>query len=172
MTTTIKERMLVVWNDDGSFRGASLDERIIYDDGGTRNTQRALSEDDADELIGTTASAALAQVETLTAERDEALAANAPLVEQVAALQARIDELTSVPEMASITPRQAKLALYGAGLLDAVESAVAGADRVVQIHYQDATVWTRNDPVLAGLANALGITDEQLDQLFATAAGL
>jgi hypothetical protein len=75
-------------------------------------------------------------------------------------------------EVESITPRQAKLALYGAGLLDTVEAMIAEADRVVQIHYHEATAWYRNDPVLAGLAAALGLSSEQLDDLFLQASKL
>ena len=48
---TIKERMVVVWNDDGTFRGASLDERFVYEDDSTRNAQRPLTETEADDLI-------------------------------------------------------------------------------------------------------------------------
>lgn len=70
--------MLIVWNDDGSFRGAHLDERIEYEDGSTRNTQRPLTESDADELIGKVDADTIAQLDTakasiveLTSELDQ-----------------------------------------------------------------------------------------------------
>lgn len=113
-----------------------------------------------------------AERDAMTAARDEAIAANAPLLEQVESLESRIEELTAVPDVPVITPRQAKLALYGAGMLDDVETAIAAADKVIQIAYESATEWRRDDPVLSGLAGAIGLTDEQLDELFATAATL
>jgi hypothetical protein len=102
---------------------------------------------------------------SLQAERDQ-------LAAQVSGLQAEIEALKNPPSPQSITPRQAKLALYGAGLLDEVEAMVARADRAVQIHYHESVIWLRNDPVLIGLATQLGMTTEQLDELFIQAATL
>jgi len=87
-------------------------------------------------------------------------------------VSAELESIKNPPVAESITPRQAKLALYGAGLLDAVEIAVASADKVVQIHYHEATIWYRTDPVLNGLAAQLGMTDSQLDELFLSASKL
>jgi hypothetical protein len=102
----------------------------------------------------------------IVAERDE-------LKEERDRLAARLLELGDKPiSTESITPRQAKLALYGAGLLDQVETMVAAADKAVQIHYQESVIWYRSDPVLNGLAVELGMSSEQLDELFASAARL
>lgn len=87
-------------------------------------------------------------------------------------VSAELNLLKNPPGVESITPRQAKLALYGAGLLDHVENMVAAADKTVQIHYTESVVWYRNDPVLNGLATQLGMTSQQLDELFASAARL
>lgn len=91
---------------------------------------------------------------------------------EVADLQGQVDGLPPKPAPDTITPRQAKLALYGAGLLDAVEALISGADREIQIHYESATQWDRTDPVLNGLADQLGLSDEQLDDLFSQASQL
>lgn len=64
MAEIIKERMVVVWNEDGSFRGASLDELIRYEDGLTRNTQRPLTEADADALVGSIDADVIAQLDS------------------------------------------------------------------------------------------------------------
>lgn len=72
----------------------------------------------------------------------------------------------------SISPRQAKLALNAAGLLDSVENAVAGADKTVQIYFADSIEWKRNDSVLVAMAGQIGLDDEELDQLFVQAASL
>ena len=72
----------------------------------------------------------------------------------------------------SITMRQARLALLGAGLLDDVEAAVAQAPRAVQIEYEYSSELHKDWPTLVMLAAALGMTDEQVDQLFITASQL
>jgi hypothetical protein len=71
-----------------------------------------------------------------------------------------------------VTMRQARLALHGAGLLEAVEAAVAGADKAVQIEWEFASELRRDWPTLVGLATALSLTDAQIDGLFTQAAQL
>jgi hypothetical protein len=170
---TIKERLVVVWDDDGNFKGASLDERTVLDDGRTLNAQRPLTEADADELVGTVDAATIAQLEAVTTERDEALAANQPLTDQVAALQSRINELTAEPDVAIVSRRQGRLALLGADLLKSVEAAVYadGANPAYAIEYE-ADAWRRDNPTLIALSEALGLTSDQLDGLFAAAGKL
>jgi len=75
-----------------------------------------------------------------------------------------------VPQVISM--RQARLALLGAGLLDDVEAAVAQAPRAVQIEYEYSSELHKDWPTLVMLAAALGMTDEQVDQLFITASQL
>lgn len=82
----------------------------------------------------------------------------------------------AVPQ--SVTKRQARLALLGAGLLDDVEAAIENiADpmqkRVAQIDWETADSVDRNWPMLVELAKGmLGMTDQQLDDLFVAAASL
>jgi hypothetical protein len=75
-----------------------------------------------------------------------------------------------VPE--SVSPRQIKLALLGAGLLDEVEAFAAQADRATQISWEYATAFLRDDALLNAMAAAFGVSGDQLDQLFRTAAAL
>ena len=72
----------------------------------------------------------------------------------------------------TISMRQARLALYGAGLLDDVEAAVAQATKDVQIEWEFAAELSRNWPTLILLAGALGLTNAQVDGLFVQAASL
>ena len=72
----------------------------------------------------------------------------------------------------TVTPRQAKLALLQAGLLDDIEAAIAQADRAVQIEWEYATEFKRTWPTLLAMQTALGLTDQQLDNLFTLAATL
>ena len=66
----------------------------------------------------------------------------------------------------TLTIRQAKLVLLAAGLLDDVDAAVAQANRATQIEWEYATSVERTWPTLVVMATALGMTDEQLDNLF------
>ena len=71
-----------------------------------------------------------------------------------------------------VTIRQARLALLQAGLLEAVEAAIAQAEQSVQIEWEYATEIRRAWPALVALQPTLGLTDEQVDELFVLAAGL
>jgi len=76
----------------------------------------------------------------------------------------------------SITGRQARLVLLGAGLLDAVEQTIEGIPgtegKAARIEWGHASVIERHNPVFAAMAAALGLTDEQIDQMFITGAAL
>ena len=64
---------------------------------------------------------------------------------------------------------QARAALHGAGLLSAVEAAVAAASPIVQIAWADAAEFQRDSPTIAALAAGLGMSEAQVDGLFRTA---
>lgn len=66
----------------------------------------------------------------------------------------------------------ARLALQGAGLLEAYEAAVAAADITTQIIAADAQSWRRADPTLIDMATALGLTADDVDDLFRAAEAL
>lgn len=77
----------------------------------------------------------------------------------------------------SITPRQAKLALLSAGLLDDVDAAIeaipdAATKRVAQIEWEYAQDVRRDWPMLNQVAAQMGMTDAQIDELFIMAAAL
>lgn len=67
---------------------------------------------------------------------------------------------------------QGKAALLQAGLLTDVEALVADpqTDPLVVLAWNDVTEFRRLSPMIAGIASALGWTDEQLDTLFEAAA--
>lgn len=75
-----------------------------------------------------------------------------------------------VPDV--VTPFQARAALRAAGLLDGVLTLVAAADATTQDAWEYATEFRRTSPLLNGLAQQLGMTDQQLDQLFIAAAAI
>lgn len=81
------------------------------------------------------------------------------------------------PVITSVTMRQARLALLGAGLLDDVDAAIAAIpdtvqSRAAQIEWEYAQTVDRNSAFTQQLAPALGLTDQQLDALFTQAAAL
>jgi hypothetical protein len=68
----------------------------------------------------------------------------------------------------SITRMQALLTLDGMDLLDTVETMMnhANTPKTTKIAYQNALEFKRNSPLVIGMAQALRLTDAQLDQLF------
>lgn len=76
----------------------------------------------------------------------------------------------AAPEI--VSARQARLALLRAGLLDAVETAVAGMSAEVRLTWEYAVEIRRDDPLLVNLATMLGLTEAQIDDLFLLAASL
>lgn len=66
----------------------------------------------------------------------------------------------------TITIRQARRVLLAAGLLDDVEAVVANTSREVQIDWEFATEVNRSWPVLVEMSKLIGLTEEQLDDLF------
>jgi len=78
----------------------------------------------------------------------------------------------TVPSFVSM--RQARLALLGAGLLPQVEVAFDQMDEpdksAATIEWEYATELRRDHPLVASLAAALGLTEQQVDDLFIAAS--
>ena len=78
----------------------------------------------------------------------------------------------------TITKRQAKQQLLLAGLLDDVELGITNITnetekRLAQIYWEDSQEFERNHPMLISLGNSiLGLTEQQLDDLFIEASKL
>lgn len=90
------------------------------------------------------------------------------------ALSAPPEPPTPIPQ--SVTMRQARLALLGAGLLPLVDAAIAAMtepDRTAaQITWEFAATVDRGFGMVPQLAAALGMTETQIDDLFIAAAAL
>lgn len=75
-----------------------------------------------------------------------------------------------------VSMRQARLALHGAGLLTAVESAIDGLPspqkEAARIEWEYSQEVHRDRPFVQTLGVAIGLNDEQLDALFTQAAAL
>jgi hypothetical protein len=77
----------------------------------------------------------------------------------------------------SVTMRQARLALLGAGHLDAVQAAIdafkdANTKAAAQITWDHSTAVERDNALLATLAPLLGLDDAAVDALFIAASRL
>lgn len=72
----------------------------------------------------------------------------------------------------SVTPRQARLVLLGAGLLDAVNAALTSAGGANLITWEYASVINRSDPLIDAISVSLGLTSAQTDALFVQASTL
>lgn len=79
-----------------------------------------------------------------------------------------------VPEV--VTMRQARLALLGAGLLSSVNAAIASLPspqkEAAEVEWEYAAVVHRNSGLVPAMAQALGMTEQQIDELFITASAL
>jgi hypothetical protein len=72
-------------------------------------------------------------------------------------------------EAMKVTRFQAKAALMQAGLLDDIEQAVSDSDDpMIKLAWQEAS-FVRLSPLISAMAGAVGLSDEQLDELFETA---
>lgn len=167
--TSYPERILIVLNPDGTLKGAHQEplEKIV--DGETVISTRQLGAEplDAQALASVLPdqAALAAQVQTLT---DQVAALEA----DKAALEAQLGQQGG-PVM-SVSPYQARVALYNAGLMPAVEALMAdpGTDPLAKIAWEYATAIERQSPFIAALAPALSLSDEQVDALFAAAAAV
>lgn len=81
---------------------------------------------------------------------------------------------SEVPEQvpASVTKRQAKLALLKAGLLDDVEAHIAGMERGDQIEWDDSVSFSRSSPLIEKVGGALSLSKKKIDDLFRSAEKL
>lgn len=76
------------------------------------------------------------------------------------------------PIPAVVTMRQARLALLQGGLLTAVNAAIAAGTEEDKITWEYATEVKRDDDLVKNMAVALNLSETDLDNLFALAAGL
>ena len=116
----------------------------------------------------TAANEAKALAEAAEAAAKEAQAKADAALKAAAALAAPPPE----PVDACIDNLQIRLALNAAGLRDSVEAAVAASDQSVKDWWAYAKRFLRHNPMVLAMGQALGQTDEQLDQLWALAATL
>lgn len=77
-----------------------------------------------------------------------------------------------LPPPATLTARQIRLALNQMGLRDAVEAAVAAGPRDLRDWWEYSIELHRDHPMIATMADAIGVTAEQVDALWRLGVGL
>lgn len=82
------------------------------------------------------------------------------------------DIVISIPQ--EVTKFQAKVALYQSGLLEAVEAEISKPETQMEMKlaWQDAQTFKRTSSFVIGMASLLGLTEQQLDDLFILAASV
>lgn len=82
-------------------------------------------------------------------------------------------QIVAAPKVpASVTPRQVRLLLLSQNLLSQVEGIIAQSDEATKITWQYASEFRRDDPLLQGLSQQLGLTSQQVDEFFIAAAAI
>lgn len=95
----------------------------------------------------------------------------------IAGDEGTIEEYVHIPEPMpievpqSLTPRQTRLALLQATLLDEVETMLS-TNREMQIWWEYSLEILRDHPHIIAMGTALGLTESQLDELFIAGANL
>jgi hypothetical protein len=69
-----------------------------------------------------------------------------------------------------VSAAQAIIVINEYGLLDALDAAIAALPRYVQIWYNRANNWDRGNAYVQAMAIELGLTDDQIDDMFRLAA--
>lgn len=80
------------------------------------------------------------------------------------------DALEAWRATAVVSRFQARVAMLDAGILADVEASLAGAGVLAQMAWAEATEFRRNSPMIAEIAAGLGLSPEQVDDLFMAAA--
>lgn len=78
-------------------------------------------------------------------------------------------ELDAWRASTSCSPFQGRMALIDANLLAQAEAAVNAGDDKTKTAWEYALVWNRTSPMIESLAQALGLSDTQVDDLFRAA---
>lgn len=174
--TQYTERILIVLNPDASIKGIAIDDLQLIDGVAVKQMQVA-----AESITNPTVVTLLGEIGVSTATEVLLLRSHvATLTADKATLAARVAELegqlsSGVDEDGvpiAITPLQGRLALKHANLLAAVEGAILAANGETQIWWEYATLWHRSHPLLNTLATSLGLSSEQVDELFIAAGAI
>jgi hypothetical protein len=87
-----------------------------------------------------------------------------------------VEYVKPIPVPKSVTMRQARLALLGAGILSGVDTAIdalpSPQKEQARIEWDYSSEVFRDKQLVGMMTSALGLTDEQVDQLFIAASNI
>lgn len=78
--------------------------------------------------------------------------------------------ITIIPN--AVSPRQIRMALTRADLRVPIEQIVQSGDQDLKDWYEYSTIFERNNPQVEAMATALGLTSQQVDDLWILASSL
>lgn len=90
-------------------------------------------------------------------------------------IEAHLSNRQNIPSVSSVTRAQGKAALIRTGLWQGVRDFVESIEdetekAVAEVALNDTTHWQRTSPFLKSAAQSLGLTEQQLDDLFIQAS--
>ncbi len=83
-----------------------------------------------------------------------------------------VNPVTPNTEVTEVSMRQARLALLQYSLLTAVNTAIANGNEADKIEWEYATTVVKSSPLVQNMVSYLGLSKEQLDNLFNVASTL
>lgn len=156
--------VIVADDQEAAWSGVAIGERAPFD---VNHPWTALTTYNADTL----ARFCIAALELPAPPDGEAVASYALTVtDGVIGIAATFGPIPPAPVPVEVSRGQAKQALLASGQLDQVEAAIAGASRQVQIYWSDFPTFHRDHPTLLTMAAALGMSSDDVDNLFRAAA--
>lgn len=173
-TTTIQEIVILPLESNVQIKRRT----VIEKDGdfvSSKDHYQIYSSDDAAAVAIVQAAnvKSIADAQASAAAKVDAEAALATAQARIAELEAQVGTPVAVPTpVTSVTPRQMRQALTQMGLRGPVEAAVAAADQDLQDWWEYSNAFERERPQVVAMAQALGVSDAQLDALWALAATL
>lgn len=194
-TSTIFGSLLIEFKDDGSglLHVIRTDKTFVRDADTGANLIApkleavAITQEEMATLLGEQFAGVAAEVTALTADLTERTAQRdaktTELTQKMEALTAAQAQITALQEqltgqaassVPTVSDLQARLALAQAGKLIAIDAYVSSlpADNPARIFYERALTWRRDNATLIALAQHFGMTDADIDQLFALAETL
>lgn len=92
-------------------------------------------------------------------------------------IETGVEEIVEVPDAAPVVPysvsrSQALLALDNVGILDDAEALIMNGPRSGQIEWDAATEFRRDHPLILAIGSSLGLSENDIDELFIAASNL
>ena len=81
-------------------------------------------------------------------------------------VEEELQDFTQPEPIPTLTPRQVRFVLNAAGLRETVEAMIAQADQYTKDWWEWSNEFKYDHPILQQMAGQLGLTHEQVEQMF------